>query len=68
MIKGYIATAAALAQMGKHAARFHATAARGIRSQAECDKRIVPERHGERQEGQHFVGNDQEKNWCELLY
>src|SRR6516225_5197333 len=30
-----------------------------IRSRAEGDKRIVLENHGERQEGQHSLGNDQ---------
>ena len=31
------------------------------RSRVEGDKRIVPESHGERQEGQHFGGDDQEE-------
>jgi hypothetical protein len=40
----------------------------GNRSRGESDKLIVPENHGERQEGQHFVGNDQEETWRESLY
>jgi hypothetical protein len=38
------------------------------RSRAEGDKCIVPENHGERQEGQHFMGNDQEATWRVFLY
>jgi hypothetical protein len=40
----------------------------GNRSRVEGDKRTVPETHGERQEGQHFVGNDQEESRREFLY
>src|SRR5262249_5297640 len=33
------------------------------RSRVEGDKRMVPETHWERQEAQHFGGNDQEETW-----
>ena len=40
----------------------------GNRSRVEGDKRIVPKNYGERQEGQQFMGNDQEATWRVFLY
>jgi hypothetical protein len=41
---------------------------RRIRSQAGGDKRILPENHRERQEGQPVGGNDPEETWRVFLY
>ena len=47
---------------------FPKLAWRNNRSRAGGNKRTVPETHGERQEGQHFVGNDQEVTRRVFLY